>query len=45
MLFYSGWRDGYIDDGTGLKAFRAAFGRMPAEVNDEWIAWVRVLTR
>jgi hypothetical protein len=43
--FYSGWRDGYTDDRSGEKAFRAAVGRMPAEVNDEWMAWVRQLTR
>jgi hypothetical protein len=43
--FYSGWRDGYTDDRAGEKAFRATVGKMPAEVNDEWIAWVRRLTR
>jgi hypothetical protein len=43
--FYCGWRDGYTDDRSGEKAFRAAVGKMPAEVNDEWIAWVRQLTR
>ncbi len=42
--FYRGWRDGYADDRTGEKAFRAAVGKMPAGVNDEWIAWVRGLS-
>ncbi len=43
--FYRGWRDGYTDDKSGEKAFRAAVGRMPAEINSEWIAWVRELSR
>jgi hypothetical protein len=42
--FYCGWRDGYTDDKSGEKAFRAAVGTMPAEVNGEWIAWVRQLS-
>jgi hypothetical protein len=42
--FYCGWRDGYMDDGSGEKAIRAAVGKMPSDVNDEWITWVRQLS-
>jgi hypothetical protein len=38
--FYHRFREGVIDDPTGLKAFTAVVGP-PADVTAEWIAWLQ----
>jgi hypothetical protein len=41
--FYRAWRDGYVGDPTGEKAFTSVVGESPAEANDAWARWVRGL--
>ncbi len=41
--FYAAWRDGVIDDPTGVKTFARVTGMTPAEANGAWVTWVRGL--
>lgn len=41
--FYRAWRDGFADDATGEKAFRATTGKTPSEADPAWAAWVQAL--
>jgi hypothetical protein len=39
--WYHAWRDGFLADPTGERAFQAAVGMTPAQANDAWVAWLR----
>jgi hypothetical protein len=41
--FYHAWRDGYVSDASGEKAFAQIVGSTPAEANESWVRWVRAL--
>lgn len=41
--FYQRWRDTAATDPTGEKAFVAAMGKTPAELDAAWSAWVQAL--
>jgi len=41
--FYQRFRDHYLEDPTGERAFVAATGKTPARANDEWVRWVKRL--
>jgi hypothetical protein len=41
--FYRAWRDDFAHDPTGEKAFRAAMGKTPAELDEAWASWVKSL--
>jgi hypothetical protein len=41
--FYQAWRDNFAQDPTGQKAFAAAMGKSPEDLDGEWAAWVKSL--
>ncbi|HEU4410493.1 MAG TPA: hypothetical protein VFS43_34880 [Polyangiaceae bacterium] len=41
--FYQAWRDGFVQDPTGQKAFAATMGKSPEDLDGEWAAWVKSL--
>jgi hypothetical protein len=38
--FYEGWRDGVLDDPTGVNTFLALVGETPQMAEEEWEAWL-----
>jgi len=41
--FYQRWRDTFSQDASGEKAFADITGKSPADIEAEWILWVRKL--
>lgn len=41
--FYRAWRDDWAHDPTGEKAFEAATGKTPADLDAAWASWVTAL--
>ena len=39
--FYRAWRDDWAADPTGSHAFKRAVGAAPADVQAEWVDWIR----